>query len=236
MPDEVAAMRIGFFSDIHGNLDALEAVLAATSGLDALVCLGDLVGYYDKPAACCDLIRLKAIPTVVGNHDQFVLGDQSYDTSKEWLYRVEWTRARLRNEHFRWLRSLPVEMRFNFDGWDFVVRHASPWDVSTYLYQESLLLKEVHLCANECLVIGHTHQAFDLKREGGWILNVGSVGQPRTGVPGADFAVFDTLTGQPNLGHVSYNIQSMIERLRLLDWPDLLIQKLADPHAKNISI
>ncbi len=225
----MATLKVAFISDIHGNLDALRAALAEVADADALVCCGDLVDYYDCPNECCDEVRSAGIPTVIGNHDQFIIGSQAYDKRKESLYRVRWSRERLSQKNLQWLQSLPVGLLLKFDGWKFTVRHASPWDVSTYLYEDSTHLDLIRLKNHECLVVGHTHRRFALLRGGGLLLNVGSIGQPRFGSPGADVAVFDTTTGGHELRRISYDVQQMQERLRNLDWPPVLIDKLANP-------
>lgn len=226
-------MKIGIFSDVHANFDALAVVLAAGSHLDALLCLGDLVGYYDRPQECCDLIRSRGIPTVIGNHEQFVTGEQNYSKERADLYRVDWTRAKLNRDSLLWLRSLPVEMRIVHDGWTFVARHASPWDVSTYLYADAPQLARVQPRPRECWLFGHTHHPFALERNDGWIVNVGSVGQPRSGPAGADLAVFDTETGRPELIRCAYNSAALQKRLEDSGWAESLVHKLAVPSGQG---
>ncbi|MEF8825304.1 MAG: metallophosphoesterase, partial [Halapricum sp.] len=107
--------RIGLLSDIHGNAVALQAVLEELSGVDALVCAGDIVGYGPSPGQCLDAFRERAIPTVTGNHDRAVVRDQPYESGGAYARRI------LSDAALQWLDNLPRE-RLLFDGQLKVVR------------------------------------------------------------------------------------------------------------------
>ena len=185
-------MKVTFISDVHGNLGALGAVLAAVDDGGPVVFCGDAVGYGDDPDGVCSLLSERGIASVKGNHDAMVLEELPCHPDRDALYRTSWTRKRLSDSNLNWLSSLPHELSLMLDGTAFRVRHASPWDLTTYLYPDSPRLKEAMPTNHENLILGHTHYPFVRSGTTGDLVNCGSVGQPRGGAPGAQFTVFDT--------------------------------------------
>ena len=209
-------MRIAILSDIHANLIALEAVLAEvdTLGPDALWCLGDTVGYGPEPQACAELIGARAAQCLAGNHDLAVTGQLSLDKFNAVAREAAlWQREHIRPEIVEWLGELPGRQEVE----DVTLAHASPRDpVWEYIVDEQVAgANSDHFQTQICLV-GHSHQAMgwrlnesgwwgwgrvqrtqipagealSLGEEDRWILNPGSVGQPRDGDPRASFALF----------------------------------------------
>ncbi len=219
-------MRLGIISDIHANLPALEAVLEAAADCDALVCCGDLVGYYANPNEVCDRIREKGIPTVRGNHDAFVIGELTPDLSRDEVYRSEWTRQTLSHENLNWIHSLPVELRFAWRDIQLTVRHASPWDETTYLYADSECLSEVVLQPSEILAVGHSHRPFLVDLNRGKVLNPGSVGQPRGEFTLPSYAVLDVESRLITHRSASYDADSYRALLASRNWSERAIEML----------
>src|SRR5258708_16851865 len=92
---------LGIISDLHGNLPALQAVFAEAVDISEWICVGDVVGYYTEPNEVCDLLRSRNIPTVVGNHDLYVLGELPYSIDRERHYRTIWSAHALKGENLK---------------------------------------------------------------------------------------------------------------------------------------
>ncbi|HUI66205.1 MAG TPA: metallophosphoesterase family protein [Bacteroidota bacterium] len=195
-------MRSAILSDIHSNLQALQQALSLANSfkVDRIFCLGDIVGYGANPNECVDLVRKHCDTVVRGNHDLATV-----DLSHSWFHPEEarvvnaWTLKKLRGENRRYLAWLP----FRHDEEGYTLVHASPespldWD--RIQSRESAARQFSHFPAGVCFV-GHTHIPFvlgedlfssKLKRGMKFLINVGSVGQPRDGNPELSFGVFDT--------------------------------------------
>lgn len=239
-------MRIAIVSDIHANRHAFEAVLEdiATSSSEEVWCLGDLVGYGAEPDVCVELAVSHCAVALSGNHDLGVTGDLPLeDFSAGARLAAEWTRATIRPETMTFLRSLePVNEREAVG-----LYHASPRD-PVWEYVLSPLQAELCLDVQPrrvCLV-GHSHVALSFRRpEGGtatgetrtdseeldlrsgdWLLNPGSVGQPRDGDPRAAWLELD-LDGWRALYHrVEYDIAGAALAIRDAGLPESLAERL----------
>lgn len=223
----VVAVRIGCLADVHGNLPALQAVLGTMPVVDALVCAGDLVGYYADVNEVCAMLRQAGAHVIRGNHDAYVIGELVPDADRRAAYRTDWTRERLSPENRAWLAVLPVELRFRYGTTELVVRHASPWDEETYLYPDSPRLPEIDLQAGEIRLFGHTHHSLWRQCGLGWVLNPGSVGQPRDYNPEPAFAVLDTETQRATLHRAAYDVTSYQRRLRNMGWDEAVVAMLS---------
>jgi len=225
-------MKIGLIADIHGNARALDAVLKAAPALDAWICAGDAVGYYpDVNEVCKSLLNIRAL-TVRGNHDAYVSGHLLPNLQHEHLYRTDWTREHLNQEYLGWISSLSVQLDLQFKDKKFTVRHASPWDEETYVYPDSPRLSEIKLEANNYYVLGHTHWPMVIKADEGYIINPGSVGQPRDYNPAASYAIVEIETGKVSLHRATYDVTSYQQYLSRLDWPESTISILNRSRAR----
>jgi diadenosine tetraphosphatase ApaH/serine/threonine PP2A family protein phosphatase len=237
--------RIAVFSDVHSNLHALRAVLAAIDelGIKSMVCCGDVVGYGAFPNECIELLRERHIPTLAGNHDHAALGmtDVQYfnDIAKAAVY---WTRDQLIPENAQWLRQRPYTYALG-DRFFFV--HASPYQPEQWGYV--LTFGDARLAFEQfrqtfCF-IGHSHQpAVVIKRgedltcpeessviiepEYRYLVNVGSVGQPRDHNPDASFVVVDLDRSLINFQRVPYPVGAAQEAIRLQGLPNELAERL----------
>jgi putative phosphoesterase len=212
------ALRVAFISDIHGNWPALQAVLQDFKKIDACICCGDVVGYYPYVNEVCTELRNIGALVVRGNHDAFVVGQLDPDPNKSQAYRVEWTRKHLMGTHLTWLASLPVEMAFRWGTFSIKACHASPWDEDTYLYPDTEMLQNISLAKNMYIVSGHTHHPMKVKCGKGYVINPGSVGQPRDWDPRASYATFDLLTGKLQFCRVKYDVMQLKKDLKLMGW------------------
>ena len=239
-------MQVAIFSDIHGNRHAFEAVLADVrrSPAEELWCLGDVVGYGADPNDCCRLAREHADLCLAGNHDLAVTGDLDLgEFSTGAALAARWTQEVIANDHREWLRSLKPAQPARGVG----LYHASPRD-PIWEYVLSALLAELCLDAQPeriCLV-GHSHVALSFVRpegepttgaarrgdeeadlaEGEWILNPGSVGQPRDGDPRAAWLLLDTSAWTARWRRVEYDIAGAAASIRAARLPDSLAERL----------
>jgi predicted phosphodiesterase len=239
-------MRIAVLSDIHGNRPAYEAVLSAVEEADVqrVWCLGDLVGYGAEPDACVELSRARTDACLAGNHDLGVRGDLSLDEfSRGAELAARWTRETMAEDNLEFLHELePTGVER-----DIGLYHASPRD-PIWEYVLSALLAELCLDVQSqriCL-IGHSHVALAFMRvegqpatgeacpagttldlsEGEWLINPGSVGQPRDGDPRASWIVLDTTAQTATYHREDYDIAAAAAAIRAARLPDSLAERL----------
>ncbi|MDG5758350.1 metallophosphoesterase family protein [Natronococcus sp. A-GB1] len=201
-------MKIGLISDIHGNRIALEAVLADMPAVDKLLCAGDVVGYNPWSGACVDELRERAVPTVMGNHDAAVVEETPFRFNSMAKAGVEHALEQLSAEQLEWLAALPEE-RLECDGRVKLV-HGHPDDPDRYTrYTRPAEFSPRLLDDEDVLVLGHTHVQHVERYGEGFVINPGSVGQPRDGDPRAAYAVVDleamiaeTYRVEYDIGHV----------------------------------
>ncbi len=152
-------MRYAFISDLHANLEALEAVLSAIdeSSIDQAVCLGDVVGYNANPNECIAFIRERNIPTICGNHDAVACGlEEPWGFNPIALAAALWTRDHLEPDNIQWLKKLPVNLSFEH----FLAAHGSPTDRDCYIFNWEDVLPHFPYVAEQNRTLcffGHTH-------------------------------------------------------------------------------
>lgn len=225
-------LRIAVLSDIHGNYEAFKSVLAdmEEQAISDTICLGDTVGYGPEPEECACLLRERDIVSVMGNHEQGLMGDYYLSwfnpQARDMLLK---TRALLSDDSLRWLTSRPKSLVRH--GGRFV--HGCPPDeVRTYMYKRHDALEELFSTYEENLCfVGHTHELwwydFDGQKAGRrelegitvlpgdhrHIINVGAVGQPRDGNPKAKYVIWEPKSGILEVRLVSYDIEKTVQRL-----------------------
>jgi diadenosine tetraphosphatase ApaH/serine/threonine PP2A family protein phosphatase len=240
-------MKYGILGDIHGNLSALEAVLARldAEGVDQLVSVGDVVGYGAAPGACIALLRERGATVVLGNHDAACVGQ--LDTLYFNPYAqaaVEWTREALTRDERDWLLALPYVEHLEHCS----VAHGTLHRPELYDYIQgprdadpSLDIMPLPVC-----FVGHTHvpvtllrprddptrtgytwdPEIDLEDSHRALINVGSIGQPRDEDPRAAYAVFDARTSRVSIRRVEYDIDREASRIREAGLPSVLADRL----------
>jgi diadenosine tetraphosphatase ApaH/serine/threonine PP2A family protein phosphatase len=233
-------------SDVHSNLEALEAVLADVdrSGAAELLCLGDFVGYGASPNECLDRLRPRLAAAVLGNHDVAVCGRSRLgDFTSNAAEAARWTGTVLRPEHREWLEALPYERRH---GGALLV-HASPAEPRAWHYV--LSIEEARLefdgFADDLCLIGHSHYpgVFQLDPRSGEVtydrggevrltpgrrhlVNVPSVGQPRDGDPRAGYLLWDDEAGWARHVRVDYDFDAARRRILEAGLPRFLGERL----------
>ena len=197
-------MQLAVVSDIHSNKVALDAVLDDLPPVDGIVCAGDVVGYNPWPAACLDVVRDRAVPTVMGNHDRAVATGTAFRFNSMAGAGVEHAREQLDDDAVAWLRDLP-DARTVVDGRVKLV-HGHPDDPDRYTYPEEFAPSM--LDDEDVLVLGHTHVQGHEVFDEGIVLNPGSVGQPRDGDPRAAYALLDLDDLSVEERRVAYDIDT----------------------------
>lgn len=238
-------MRYGIFSDVHSNLEALEQVLEAfkLEDIDKYLCVGDVVGYNANPKECIEKVKTLAMITVAGNHDWASVDLFSIDYFNPVAAEaVSWTKQNLDDQSRSFLESLklvyknedltlvhgtldkPEEFNYMFDG---------------YTADETFKLLETNIC-----FVGHTHVAgifikdknermycrkdnfIDISPENKYIVDVGSVGQPRDGNPQAAYCIYDTDKKEVRIKRISYDIETVSRKISEAGLPRFLGDRL----------
>jgi predicted phosphodiesterase len=238
-------MRVAVISDVHANYHALEAVLDEIEGADveAIWCLGDTVGYGPQPNECCEIVQSRTEPCLVGNHDLVVLGELALtDFNDEAAAAAVWTSDVLTPSARGFLESL--QPKAALDGVD--LYHASARDpVWEYVLTEEAARSTLELSHAPLVLVGHSHVALALtidgeKISGGlapggarvelggrWLLNPGSVGQPRDGDPRAAWLLLDLERRFATFHRVPYRIEETQTEMRERGLPPALAARLA---------
>lgn len=227
-------MRLAAFSDIHGNMHALEAVLhhIESQAPDRVVCLGDLVGYGAFPNEVIEIVREADIPTITGNYDDGVGHDRDdcgcaytrpEDTARGQLS-LRWTQRVVTADNKAWLRGLPLELRLAAAGKRILCVHGSPRRINEYLYQdrpEHSLLRMLEPLRADVLLCGHTHLPYHRRVGAVDLINSGSAGKPKDGDPRAVYALIevgDEVTAA--FPRVAYDVEAAARAIETADLPD----------------
>ena len=242
-------MRFAFVSDIHANLEALEAVFKDIEGqdVDEVICLGDIVGYGANPNECADLVRQKCTYILLGNHDAAavnLLATHHFNSHAK--IAIEWTSANLNNDVRSFLLSLPLVLTRE----TLTLVHSTPYEPNMWYYITSLeeaAFNFQYFDTQVCLV-GHTHipimivldekkevyvhQASQINlhdiKESRILINVGSIGQPRDRNPDSCYAILDTILGDFFYRRVPYNIEKAQAKMKKIKMPEFLINRLIE--------
>jgi predicted phosphodiesterase len=244
-------MRFLILSDIHANLTALDAGLAAAEGRwDKAVCLGDLVGYGPDPNEVVDRVRGIVTACIRGNHDKAGCGIDSADDFNPIAKRAaEWTREQLRKENVEYLRALPSGP-VQVDGLALI--HGALRDEDEYVFAPAQALDGLLGSPASVSFYGHTHfqggfsfrsnqlevihlkpapgtsfTALQVEKNSRYLLNPGSIGQPRDGDPRAGFAIADMVHNVVEFWRVPYEVEAVQSRMMKAGLPDPLILRLS---------
>lgn len=244
-------MRLLVFSDVHANATALEAALEASAGRwERAVCLGDLVGYGPDPNEVVERVHPLVSAIVRGNHDKAVSGITDLeDFNPVARAAVEWTRKQLRPENVSYLRSLPAGP-LTAEG--VAIVHGAVEDEDEYIFAAEQALAGLLLAPRAVTFFGHTHQQGGFSYDGArvervelsarpgttcaivslepktrYLLNPGSIGQPRDGDSRAAFAIADLEKGKVEFWRTAYDIPAVQERMERAGAPEALVLRLA---------
>ena len=232
-------------SDIHGNFPALQTVLMDAQPFDAVLCLGDMIGYGPNPNECVERVQEFPLTCIVGNHDWGAIGRADLlifnNDARQALY---WTQHELTTDNRNFLSDLPTTVRID----DLLLAHGSPREpIWEYLVDVRSAKENFVAYDFQVALVGHTHLPLALEWSAGmnqarillpdWeaplsltarrlILNPGSVGQPRDGDPRASYAILDTEQMTWEFRRIPYAVEITQERMRARGLPQRLIDRL----------
>jgi diadenosine tetraphosphatase ApaH/serine/threonine PP2A family protein phosphatase len=237
-------MRLGIFSDIHGNWEALKVVLKAYKAekIDAYICLGDIVGYGADPNKCVKKVRGLTESVIAGNHDLAAI--ERTDTRNFNQYAQEsaaWTGKELKEKHKEYLTNLP----FTLERENMRFVHATPQNPEQWNYVLSTDQAQFvfETFQEQVCFIGHSHYPIFFKKTSTaiellpagkiklqanerYIVNAGSVGQPRDGNPQACYCVFDLAAQEVEIKRVPYNVEKAQKKIRQAGLPEYLADRI----------
>lgn len=238
-------MRYAIFSDIHSNLEAFESVLAAYEDekVDEYLCIGDIVGYAANPKECIKIIKERKIATVAGNHDWASTGKFNIDYFNPYAKSaVLWTRREIDVDAIAFLNNLDLVYKED----NFCLVHGTLLNPQNFDYmleiedaKETFEVMDTSLC-----FVGHTHvpgvfvkennkvyqnsnDTVDIQTEKRYIINVGSVGQPRDGDSRACYSIYDSKERVIQIKRIKYNIQTTQTKIVNRGLPLFLARRLA---------
>jgi predicted phosphodiesterase len=236
-------------SDIHGNLEALEAVLEdVPDGVEEIYCLGDVIGYGASPNECCESVRSYEMPVISGNHD---LAVTDLSTNLAWFNPVaaaaiQWTRDQLTPDNAEFLRTRPRMLQSE----ETLFVHGSVRDPDEYILngavaRENLAVLTADYPNVQVCFFGHTHvktvvpspdgpssgshDTLDLTSGGPYLVNPGSVGQPRDGDTFASYVLAENTQDETRISYrfVEYDVEKAQDKIRAAGLPGMLADRLA---------
>ncbi len=228
-------MLIALISDIHSNLEALEAVWKKVKKADAILCMGDLVGYGANPNEVVEFfreqMREREILCVRGNHDNAIAFGADWGFNPYAREAVRWHQRVMKSENLEFLRKLSVRQLFTDDtGRSYLIIHGSPRaPLDEYLFPwfpESEFRAVLSYVRQDDLIVGHTHVQMLVEIGGRRIINPGGVGQPRDGDWRAAYAFLDTEKGEVIFKRVEYDVQKAAMKIIEAGLPRFLAERL----------
>jgi len=240
-------MRYGFFSDVHSNLEALKACIIdfRAEKLDKLFFLGDAVGYGPNPDKCVKLINDIAEVKLMGNHDYAALGLMETDYFNQYAAQsMGWTRDSISKKTISLLSDFELSYELNENT---LLVHSSPREPENWHYildmedaEENFDFFKQQIC-----LVGHTHRPYivykgedgettlsrqteeEIKEGNRYLVNIGSIGQPRDGDPRSCYLIYDTETNKVRFKRVQYNVKNTQKDMAKVGLPEYLIERLA---------
>jgi diadenosine tetraphosphatase ApaH/serine/threonine PP2A family protein phosphatase len=242
---QVTPARFAVMSDIHSNLESLTAAFERLTPDDGLLCLGDIVGYGPNPNECVALVRERATATVLGNHDVAAIDNFGLDYFNSAARKaIVWTQGVLEKENAEWLSSLGYELREP----GYLMVHGAPVDYFEYILDNPGAKKAFAATDAPLIFIGHSHIAeyytqspdgriahghmqrggrLVLEPRARYIINAGSVGQPRDANADASFAFYEPAARTIAWERYPYEIERVQEKIRAAHLPESLSRRLA---------
>ncbi len=238
-------MRYAIVSDVHGNLESLQRMLSTISPQDALVSLGDVVGYGPNPNECVAALRERSSHAVLGNHDLAAVenfGVESFNSAARAA--IGWTQQVLDEPSRTWLNALPYELRLP----EFLFVHGAPVNYFEYILDKAAAARAFGRTDARIVFVGHTHIAeywvldaqgkighkhmqhggeLQLEEEKRYIVDVGSVGQPRDLNPEACFVSYDPDEHRVVWTRYEYPIEQVQRKMRAAGLPVYLVDRLS---------
>lgn len=229
-------MRVAIISDIHANLEALQKAfeIIERSNIDDVVCLGDLVGYGANPNECIDFVDRRTKKVLLGNHDQAAFDLNQAEYFNTYARRAaHWTHDALTPEHTAYLQSLP----YTLSETEFTFVHSSPVEPEEwhYIFSNREASRNFHHFKTPVCFVGHSHvpgvfcedqRTREVKRGLRYLINVGSIGQPRDGDWRLSFGIFDAESWLYENVRSEYDVESAAEKILKAGLPRFLADRL----------
>jgi diadenosine tetraphosphatase ApaH/serine/threonine PP2A family protein phosphatase len=237
-------VKYAIFSDIHGNLESLRAAFALVEEGDRILCLGDTVGYGPNPNECVELIRERASLTILGNHDVAAIdnfGVEYFNDAAKAA--IHWTQGVIDKANIEWLNGLGYEIRQP----EFLLVHGAPVNYFEYILDKRTAAKAFERTDAPIVFVGHTHIAeyyclepdgsishahmqhggeLQLEADKRYIIDVGSIGQPRDLNPQASFVRYDSDARIARWIRYDYSIEAVQAKMREVELPPALARRL----------
>jgi putative phosphoesterase len=228
---EVCSTKLLLISDVHANLEALEEVLNHAN-FDEVLFMGDVVDYGPSPVEVFDLLRFIRAKRVLGNHDVAASFKKDCRSSQAThaasvATREEITWKLLAQKSLDLLGKAERKLDLEYDGMRLRAFHGAPGD-ELYRYVTKEEAASLDMDGADLLVLGHTHNAYEVRKEGLWVVNPGSVGFPADNDPRASYAVLDTRTRQTTFGRIKYDVDGVVSKLHNLVSNEQVFQVLED--------
>ena len=241
-------MKIGIISDIHGNAEALQVVLQKLEGVDRLFCLGDIVGYGADPVYCIDKMKEIGCPCLKGNHEGAITGELDlYCFNEEAQQAIQWTKGQLKEYDFKYLNGLQKKINIfqNVLGvhgsprqplWEYILDKQTAEEIFTEFDFKIYFVGHSHVAGyfsyhRQNKIVRYVSAArgaeLNLEESYSYIINCGSVGQPRDGNPQASYVVFDTEKRAVSIKRIDYPIEKAQDKIRKANLPEFLAGRLA---------
>lgn len=225
-------MNIGFIADVHGNVHGLRACVRdlLRHKAEFILCAGDVVGYYPFVNETIRFLRKWNVITILGNHDVCLLRKGDIHGTRYKEYGIDWADQVITSENRSYLRACPESYRREFDGITLAMFHGSPWDMEEYIYPDHTGFARFVGAKEAIVILGHTHYPLLQAVPGGpLVVNSGSCGQPRDGIPLASYALLDTATATVRIFRVAYDIDAVAKATERAGFPreniDILYRK-----------
>ena len=221
-------------SDVHANLVALEAVLQKAGAVDIIIHAGDIVDYNPWPLEVLKRIMDLNIITVMGNHDRDSATGKPAGYNPYAHISCQWTHTQLTHEYRRYLIELPKKREIFIEGLKIFLCHGSPYDlVDEYVFPPPVTSREtlMEFCKfteSDIVIMGHTHIPFVEQFSNKYVINPGSVGQPRDNIAMASYMILEIYGKNVAINHkrVNYNIEKVAEKIKNVGLPSFLAQRL----------
>ncbi len=228
-------MKLAVIADIHANLEALQAVMAHLDAEkpDETVCLGDVIGYGASPAQCVEILMKRKIPTIHGNHERMLLDLTKSEVRKETAEAISYTLETLGADQLKWIQAMPTLLLHRSE---FLLVHGSPRDPDEYCnsaekYSANLKKMRATYGGIEFCFFGHTHFPLVASRDGieetihehrtirlrpreVYLINPGSVGQPRDGCWKASYGIYDSEASEMRFYRLEYDVETAKKRIK----------------------
>ncbi len=206
-------MKIEILSDIHGNIDGLNAVLKDAGEVDEIICAGDLTGYYPFVNEVIDTIRVKGVKTIIGNHDFYLLsGTYPESTNPSVRESVESMKGFISPENLAYLGTLPQSLELEIDGKKVLVFHGSPWDsMEGRVYPDFPDFDKFKTVDADVVILGQTHHPITRQLGDVMLINPGSCGQPRD-YNQLSYTLWDTTANTFDNRRIGWDIPGFIDR------------------------